>query len=105
MSGGSTATQNVPSNKVVGNDDITFAVTDNAERVVPIGDETASVAIAAHPDNSGIIYVGFDDEMSEDSGFPLVAGTTLSMDIDANQEGIFALADTIGDEVRWIALG
>lgn len=104
MSGGSTASQDLPSNNVAGNDQIEFALANEPERVVPIGTETTTVAIVAHPDNSGLIFIGFDDEMTSDDTIPLQAGASMSVDIDANQQGLFALADTIGDEIRWMAV-
>lgn len=104
MSGGSTSTQSVPANKLADADGIAFTAANDPQRVVDIGTETSSIAIIAHPDNSGEIYVGFDEEMGQNDTFPLSANIGISMDLDTNEQPVYVLADTIGDEVRWIAL-
>jgi len=96
--------QDPPSNKGVGPDTVAFTLTDNPERLVSIGDETTSIAVKAMPDNNGNIFVSFSGDDGTDVGFPLAAGEGITLDVDANQEGIYASTDTIGDEVRWIAL-
>lgn len=79
-----------------------FTSADEAERLVDLGNETESILVLAPPGNGGIIYLGFDDEVDSNNGIPLDAGSGVSFDIDTDQLGLFAAADTIGDEARWI---
>ena len=105
MANGSVSGHDVPSNEGFGPGGVAFVSTDEAERLVPLGTETSTVAVKALEDNEGVIYVGYTDDVDSSNGFPLSAGQGVSFDLDANQQGIFAAADTVGDEVRWIALG
>lgn len=104
MPGGSTGTPDQPSNKGAGYDSIAFTSADEGQRVTEIGNETQSIAIIAHPDNDGFIYVGFDEEVTSSDGFILPPSISVTLDVDANNQGVFAAADTVGDELRWIAL-
>lgn len=68
---------------------------------VPV--RTGSVSIIAHPNNSGWIYIGWDDEVDSQSGFILTAGMSISVDLDIRSQEIFITGDTSGDSVRYIA--
>lgn len=100
-SGTSDAPPNYPSNSGdYGNKD--FSSANDAQRVVGLGNETETVLVVAPPGNSGIIYIGFDDEVTTSNGVPLEAGAGLSFDVDANELGVFAVADTANDSLRYL---
>ena len=105
MPAGSTGTQDVPINEAEDYDRVQFATANDEQRVIDLNDETQVVILVAHPNNSGIIYVGFDDEVTDNTGLPLASGGSTVLPIDASTLGVFALADTIGDELRYAALG
>lgn len=105
MPAGSTTSQEVPINEAEDYDGIGFTSANDSQRVVDLNDETQVVILVAHPDNNGIIYVGFDDNLSTGNGLPLSAGGSTVLPVDASQLGVFALADTVGDEIRYAALG
>lgn len=79
--------------------------TSEPEPIFNLGVESGSIAIRAHPNNSGIIYVGWDDQVDSTTGFPLNAGESISMELDVSNQEVYAIPDTGNDEVRVIALG
>lgn len=83
--------------------DTTPSSANDATLVFPLGTETESVAIIAHPDNSDKMFIGFDDNLDTSNGFPLESGASLTIDLDVAQQGIYAVAETQGDSVRFIA--
>lgn len=105
MAGGSTSTQTIPSNTLANADGESFTSAGNAREIVGVGTETRDIAIIANPNNSGLIYIGFSETIDTNTAFPLEAGTAITMSLDANQVPVYAAADTVGDDVRWIALG
>lgn len=68
---------------------------------VPV--RTGSVAVVAHPNNSGFIYLGWDEELDSQNGFILTAGMSISVDLDIRQQDLFITGDDGGDSVRYIA--
>lgn len=72
------------------------------ERVFSLGNKSLSIAIRANPGNSGIVYLGFDGDVSTDTGFPLESGDSISIDMDVNKQNIWAIPDTANDDVRFI---
>lgn len=96
--------KNVVSNDVPSYGPVQFASANTNQRLVNIGTETNTVAIRALPSNGGLIYVGFDDQVDVNNGFPLQAGDSISVEIDANQQGLWVLTDNAGDELRYIVL-
>lgn len=105
MSGGSTGTQNIPVNEVDEYDSLGFTSANNNQRVFNLDSETQSVVIVAKPSNSGVIYIGFNDQVTTDNGLPLKAGGSTVLPLDVSQVDVFAVADTGGDEIRFAALG
>jgi len=65
----------------------------------------AMFALAAHPDNSGTVWVGNEGgDVSSSNGYPLTtSGPPVVMQI-ANINQIWADAETDGDIVCWIKL-
>ena len=105
MPGGSVSSSSSDvSNEGAGNDKLDFSSTGSPKRVVPIGTETESVAVIANPNNTGIIFIGFNEDVTSSDGFPLEAGVSLSLDLDVNQDDLHAVADSSGDSLHWIAL-
>lgn len=104
MTGGSVGAPDAPSNNGIGPDSIEFAIANNAQRVVPLNTEVEEVAIRAMPGNEGLIYIGFSEDVTADTGFFLEASDSITLKVDTNQQGVYAMADTVGDELRWIAL-
>lgn len=106
MPGGSVNTtgREPPSNKAAGYDSKQLTDTSSADNVIPVNTETSSVIIRARPNNSGIVYIGFDDSVDTSTGFPLEASDTLIMEVDNVEVTIFAIPDTANDELRWLAL-
>lgn len=105
MPGGSSATQDVPLNEAEDYDSLAFTSANNNQRVVDLSDETQVVIIVAHPNNSGIIFIGFDDNVTVTNGLPLESGGSTVLPVDASTLGVFAVADTAADELRYAALG
>jgi hypothetical protein len=71
-------------------------------RVIPEAIETGSFIVRAW-NNSGPIYIGWDEEVDDISGFPLEDGQSLTMDLDASDQGIYFFAPAVGDSVRVLA--
>lgn len=105
MAGGSTGVQDVPINRADDYDSLAFATANDEQRVFDLNDETQLVIVVADPGNTGIIYIGFDDNLTTNNGLPLESGGSTVLPIDVSQLGVFALADTAGDEIRYAALG
>lgn len=74
------------------------------ERIFPVGLESGSVIIIAHPDNSGRVHLGFDTDLTTNNGLTMEAGSSISMDINVSQQNIFFVGANAGDEVRWLAI-
>ena len=74
-----------------------------ATRVMPADLESGSYLVLAHPDNSGIIYIGWDDDVDDSNGTPLSANTGVSIDLDNEAQNLFAYADTGGDTISFLA--
>jgi hypothetical protein len=80
-----------------------FVNANDVDNVMDPTMETQSWSVRAHPENGGIIYIGWDEELTVDNGFPLSAGNTVAFDMDNSRQVLYAVADTAGDEVRYIA--
>lgn len=105
MPGGSISTsgQEPPSNRGAGYDRVLFTNTNEPERLISAATETSSVLLRTNPDNNGVIYVGFDDDVTTQTGFPMEPGDAITISIDVAEEGIWGVADTQNDDLRWIA--
>lgn len=102
---GTSSSRSVPSNEAAGYGVLNIGEVDgDPQRVVDIGTETNSIIVRAPSENGGVVYVGFDDDLDVSNGFPLTAGDAVSFDVDTNQQGVFVVGDTTGDEIRWLAL-
>lgn len=61
------------------------------------------IAIAAHPDNTAVIYIGKAGVTSLD-GFPLAPGAAIEINA-MNITEIYVISETVGQDCRWMALG
>lgn len=77
----------------------TFLVTNDPERITPIGDNTQAVIFRADPNNGGIVYLGFQDDITTGEGIPLQAGEAFSAEININEQPMYGVADTANDTV------
>ena len=70
-------------------------------------DVTCQVAlIKAHPDNTGVIYVGNDgsNSVSETTGYPIAAGEALTIVLEGNLEELYAFPSVDYDVAAWLLL-
>jgi len=80
-----------------------------AQRVISSEVKTGSVLINSYTGdddnegNEGVIYIGFDEDVDDESGFPLEPGQSIGLDIQNRSQGIWAYAEVPGDQVRFIA--
>lgn len=93
-----------PATDAAGYDVKTFSNANNADQIIAAGTVTGSVIIRTNPNNGGIVYIGFDSNVTTSNGFPLEAGDSISIDIDVDKESLWGVADTANDDVRWLAL-
>lgn len=99
----STTGKDVASNQGAGYGRKQFVETNDVDNLIDPTLETESVILRAHPDNGGAIYVGWDDEVTTDDGFPLSPGDAVTFDVDNSRQIIYGVADEAGDEIRFIA--
>lgn len=83
----------------------TLAASNDPEIVFPTDTNTKSIFVIAPPGNSGVVYLGWDDDVTTSNGVPLQSGSGISFDIDTFNAQLYAVADTGGDELRRIATG
>lgn len=101
MTGGSFSSGGTASPSTGGNfDSTTLDSTSDPTRVFPVDRETTSIIIQNHPDNSGRIFVGFDDTVDSSTGFVLETGDTFTIDIDVSEQQVFAVPNNANDEIR-----
>jgi len=70
-------------------------------------DITCQVAlIKAHPDNTGVVYVGNDgsNTISSTTGYPLAAGEALTIVLEGNLEELYAYPTVDNDIAAWLLL-
>lgn len=109
MSGGGgrsqPATEGVEYGRVTFDNDVNDpAANQDPETVFNIGEITGAVLVQA-PDgnviaNTSDIYLGWDDDVDETSGIILTPGDTISFDIDASDQNLFAIPEDDSDELR-----
>lgn len=70
---------------------------------IPVPDRsTGSVAIRASEVNDGAVYIGFDDDVDLESGFPLYRRDSIGIELNLRSQSIYVVADNNADEVRYI---
>lgn len=93
-----------PATDSAGYDVTSFSAANDPTEIITSGTVTGSVVLRAIPGNGGIVYIGFNSNVTTSNGFPLEAGDSLSLDIDIDKQPLWGTADTGGDEIRWLAL-
>lgn len=81
-----------------------FESTSDAERIFPLGLETNAIFIQANPDNSDNIYVGWDDEVTSNTGIVLEPGDFFGIGVNLDDQNVWGIPDTADDDVRFIAM-
>lgn len=106
MSGGSISLsgKDTPSTEGVGYGRQVFSTAQDAERIFALGQETGAVLVRANPDNSDDIYVGFDDDVDNNNGFPLQKGESIEMDMDIDKQNLWGYAMSANDDVRFLLI-
>jgi len=66
-------------------------------------EDTGSVALKCPETNSGAIFIGWDDDVDLEEGFPLYAKDGVSFDLNTNSQPIYAVANTSADQLRVIS--
>lgn len=74
--------------------------TSSAERVTPLNRPSSSLLVVADPGNEANVEVGFDPDMTFGDGIPLTSGGSVSIDINIQEQPLYAIPDTAGDELR-----
>lgn len=99
----STTGKDVPSNEGADYGFMQFVEANDPDNVMDPTLETDSWILRGHPENDGVIYIGWDDDVTVRTGFPISAGDAVAIDMDNSKQVIYAVADTVGDELRYIA--
>lgn len=71
-------------------------------RAVP-EQKTGSFIIRAW-NNAGVIYIGFNEDVDTNDGFPMEDGDIISIDLDSQAEDVFFYAQNAGDQIRYITV-
>lgn len=103
MSSVSTTGKDVASNEGAGYGRKRFVETEDPDNLIDPTLETESIILRAHPDNTGEIFVGWDDEVTAEDGFPLSPGDAVTFDVDNSRQVIYGVANSAGDQIRFIA--
>ena len=98
-----TSGKGIVSNKAAGYGAVVLETAGTAEAIMPPDMETDSWAIKTDMGNTGVIYVGWDRDVTVDSGFPLTAGEGISISINNRQQQVYAVSEQDNDIIRYIA--
>lgn len=74
------------------------------KRIFEVGQQSGSIIMRADLSNSNPIFLGFDDNVTVNNGFPLEAGDSISIDLDVRSQDIFFVGAGAGDSIRWLAI-
>lgn len=74
------------------------------ELLLPVGSETTSWILKAESGNNSTIYVGWDEDVDVDTGFPLGPKESLSVDLNNVNQPVWGVSNDSGDAVRFIAV-
>lgn len=80
----------------------TFESANESERIFSLSQQSVTILIRALPGNSGIVYLGWDGDVTVNDGMPLEAGDTFSADLDVDRQNVWGVAASAGDEVRFL---
>lgn len=65
--------------------------------------DVGSIAIRCPASNNGAVYIGWDEDVNTDNGFPLYKRDSFGLDLNVKSQPIYAVAEVDADEVRVIA--
>lgn len=74
--------------------------TSSAERIFALSTDSLSALIQAHPDNTDNIFIGWDSDVDSDSGIVLEPGSNISIDVDLDEQNMWAIPASADDELR-----
>jgi len=74
--------------------------TSDPDRVTPLNEPSSSVLVVADPNNAGTVEVGFDNNASFGEGIPLSPGNSIDIDINIQEQPLFAIPANGGDSLR-----
>lgn len=77
----------------------------DAERLFAIGTDSLSILIQANPDNSDNIFIGWDDEVDSNTGIILEPGDVIGMDLDVENQNVWAVSAAANDDLRFMVMG
>lgn len=60
------------------------------------------VVLRGDPDNGGTVYVGFSEEVTTGTGFPLLAGESLNLEVEDLKQ-VYFIASEANQVIRWVA--
>lgn len=83
---------------------VSLSAVGEPELVFQLGTESKTVAIRAEEGNNSQIYLGWDDDVDSNNGFPLYQGEMITMELDVSSQEIYMDGDSVGDSVRVIAI-
>jgi len=95
--------QDSPSTEGAGYGAVTLPAANQPTEAVPSTTETTSVLIRADINNSGAIYIGYDDQVTTANGLILDSGESVSLNLDISSQDIYFVGANAGDQVRWLA--
>lgn len=95
--------------ETTGTEGTAYGVTDlegpnDPQLVLPIGAESRSIALRSQQTNQGAIFIGWDDGVTQDNGFPLYPEDAFAIDVDNTQQAIWAVSAVSGDQIHFIAV-
>lgn len=83
-------------------DVVTITSANDPVRILSPAVETGSYALRAW-NTTQPVFIGWDEDVGTDDGFPLEAGDVISFEMDNSEQQIWAVSAEAGAEVRVIA--
>lgn len=74
-----------------------------AQQMPMVGGSTGGVRIKAHSGNTGMIYLGSDDTVDDETGYELDAGESLDLEV-LNLGRLWIMGDTTADRLSWVSV-
>lgn len=104
MVGADTGQQDLPPNSGATYGTTSLDSTTDPEVVFPVGVATTSWSVKVLSAGGGDVYFGWDDQVDSSTGFPVAEGGTISIDLDNQNQPLYAIPDNAGAELRYIAV-
>lgn len=94
---------NTPSNEGRAYTSVTLDTAGEPESLLPATTETGSVAIKAWNLTGDAVYIGWDDQVTIATGFPIEDGQSISLELDNSEQQIWAVSEQDGEAVKILA--